>query len=253
MKSAAKNTPARASAKVVELRRPADTRDRVLRAAQALFAERGYRGTSLRDIAKRIGVKAPSLLHHFPSKQQLYLAVLDQMFESLDEAASAVVWKPGSRQDGMRQAMGHVVDFLASHRDFVRIMWKEMADESGAGRQVLKRRLPPWFSTAVTFIYHGQRDGEFRTEVDALHYIWSLNAITIGYFTIVSMIRRLWNIDLLEPAMVERRKQELIDLVERTLFTPDIAQRSVEPADSRARGGRPEAVSAKNGRRKSRV
>jgi AcrR family transcriptional regulator len=220
-----KNSAARASARVVDLRRPVDTRDRVLQAAQALFAERGYRGASLRDIARRIGVKAPSLLHHFSSKQQLYLAVLEQMFESLDDAASAIVWRQESRQERMRQALGHTVDFIASHRDFVRIMWREMADESGTGRQVLKRRLPPLFTTAVTFIFRGQRDGEFRTEVDPLRFMWVLNAITLGYFTIASMIRRLWDIDLLEPAMIERRKQELIDLVERTLFIVDGAAR----------------------------
>jgi TetR/AcrR family transcriptional regulator len=212
----------RANAKVVELRRPTDTRDRVLQVAQALFAERGYRGTSLRDIAKRIGIKAPSLLHHFPSKQQLYLAVLDKMFESLEDAANAIAWGRESRQERMRQAVGDTIDFIASHPDFVRIMWKEMADESGVGRQVLKRRLPPLFSTAVNFIFRGQRDGEFRTEVDPLHFMWSLNSITIGYFTTAAMVRRLWNMNLLEPAMIERRKREVIDMVERTLFTtPD--------------------------------
>jgi TetR/AcrR family transcriptional regulator len=209
----------RAGAKVVELRRPTDTRDRVLQVAQALFAERGYRGTSLRDIAKRIGIKAPSLLHHFPSKQQLYLAVLDKMFESLEDAANAIAWGRESRQERMRQAIGDTIDFIASRPDFVRIMWKEMADESGVGRQVLKRRLPPLFSIAVNFIFRGQRDGEFRTEVDPLHFMWSLNSITIGYFTTAAMVRRLWNMNLLEPAMIERRKREVIDMVERTLFT----------------------------------
>ena len=238
---------------MVDLRRPVDTRDRVLQAAQALFAEFGYRGTSLRDIARRIGVKAPSLLHHFPSKQQLYLAVLDQMFESLDDASNAIVWRHEGRQERMRQAVGHTVDFIASHPDFVRIIWKEMADESGTGRQVLKRRLPPLFSTAVTFIFHGQRDGEFRTEVDPLHFMWGLNAITIGYFTIASMIRRLWDVNLLEPAMVERRKQELTDMVERTLFIGDGGARSIESVDLRARGTRLENESTKTRRRKSRL
>ena len=125
---------------MVDLRRPIDTRERVLQAAQALFAERGYRGTSLRDIAKRIGVKAPSLLHHFPSKQQLYLAVLDKMFESLEDAANAIVWRHESRQERMRQAVSDAIDFIASHSDFMRIMWKEMADESGIGRQVLQHQ-----------------------------------------------------------------------------------------------------------------
>src|SRR5258708_20232633 len=104
----------RAGGKVVELRRPTDTRDRVLQVAQALFAERGYRGTSLRDIAKRIGIKAPSLLHHFPSKQQLYLAVLDKMFESLEDPANAIPRGHRTRQERMRQAVGNAIDFIAS-------------------------------------------------------------------------------------------------------------------------------------------
>jgi TetR/AcrR family transcriptional regulator len=213
-----KNIAARAGGKVVDLRRPTDTRERVLQVAQALFAERGYRGTSLRDIAKRIGIKAPSLLHHFPSKQQLYLAVLDKMFESLEDAANALAWGQGSRQERMRRAVADTIDFIAERPDFVRILWKEMADESGVGRQVLKRRLPPLFSTAVNFIFRGQREGEFRPEVDPLHFMWSLNSITIGYFTTAAMIRRLWSMNLLEPAMIERRKREVIDMVERTLF-----------------------------------
>ena len=219
MRNNSKNSASRGVAKVVELRRPPDTRERVLQVARVLFAERGYRGTSLRDIAKRIGIKAPSLLHHFPSKQQLYLAVLDKMFESLEDAANAIAWGKGSRQERMRQAVADAIDFIASHSDFVRIMWKEMADESGVGRQVLKRRLPPLFSTAVNFIFRGQREGEFRAQVDPLHFMWSLNSITIGYFTTAAMLRRLWNMNLLEPAMIERRKSEVIDMVERTLFT----------------------------------
>ncbi len=135
MRSVSKNSAARVSAKVVDLRRPADTRDRVLQVAQALFAERGYRGTSLRDIAKKIGIKAPSLLHHFPSKQQLYLAVLDRMFESIEDAANAVAWGRENPQERMRQAVTDVIDYVSRRPDFVRIMWKEMADESGVGRE----------------------------------------------------------------------------------------------------------------------
>jgi TetR/AcrR family transcriptional regulator len=217
MRSVSKNTSARA--KVVELRRPTDTRDRVLQVAQALFAERGYRGTSLRDIAKRIGIKAPSLLHHFPSKQQLYIAVLDRMFETIEDRANAIAWGRESPQDRMREAVADAIDFIATRPDFVRIMWKEMADESGVGRPVLKRRLPPLFSIAVNFIFRGQREGAFRAEVDPLHFMWSLNSITLGYFTTAAQIRRLWNMNLLEPAMIERRKREVIDMVERTLFT----------------------------------
>ncbi|HUO05845.1 MAG TPA: TetR/AcrR family transcriptional regulator [Candidatus Binataceae bacterium] len=217
---AAKSTASRARGKVAEFRRSAGTRDRALQVAQSLFAERGYRGASLRDIARRIGIKAPSLLHHFSSKRQLYIAVLERMFEHLEDSANALTWSRGSRQQRMREAIGDTIGYIATHPDFVRIMWKEMADESGVGRQVIKRRLPALFSTAANFIFLGQREGEFRPEVDPLQFVLSLNSITLGYFTAAAMVRRLWGMNLLEPQIVDRRKREVIDLVERALFVP---------------------------------
>jgi TetR/AcrR family transcriptional regulator len=218
MRAAGKGGVVRSSAKVLEMHRPADTRDRALQVAQALFAERGYRGTSLRDIARRIGIKAPSLLHHFPSKQQLYVAVLDRVFEGLEDAANAVLWGTGSYQDRIRRAITGGIDFMASRHEFVRLMWQAMADETGAGRALVKRRLPPLTAMGVNFIFRGQREGEFRAEIEPFHFLMSLNSITIGYFTTAAMVRRLWGVNMLDAASIERRKHQVIDLVERTLF-----------------------------------
>ena len=52
-----------------------DRRRDVLLAAAQLFAERGYRGTSVRDIAQSVGVLGGSLYHHFKSKEALFLEV----------------------------------------------------------------------------------------------------------------------------------------------------------------------------------
>jgi TetR/AcrR family transcriptional regulator len=208
----------RSGTKVVELHRSPDTRDRVLQVAQNLFAERGYRGTSLRDIARRIGIKAPSLLHHFPSKEQLYMAVLDRIFEGMEDSASTVLMGRDAFQERTRRAITGAIDYIAGRPDSIRIIWREMTEESGVGRQLFKRRIPPLFAMGVNFLFQGQRAGEFREEVDPFHFLLSLNSITIGYFTTAAMVRRLWNQNLLEPAVIERRKREVIDLVERTLF-----------------------------------
>jgi len=211
-----KSAPNR-SGKVVELHRSPDTRDRVLQVALSLFAEHGYRGTSLRDIARRIGIKAPSLLHHFPSKEQLYVAVLDRIFEGLEESAQRVLSGNDNFQERCRIAIVGAIDFIAASPDSMRIIWREMTEESGIGRQLFKRRLPPLFAMGVNFIFRGQREGEFR-EVDPFHFLLSLNSITIGFFTTATMVRRLWNNNLFEPKVVELRKREVIDMVERTLF-----------------------------------
>lgn len=218
MRGPAKKSAAPAGARVVELHRPHDTRVRLLQVAQVLFAEGGFRGTSLRDIARRIGIQAPSLLHHFPSKQQLYLAVLDRIFEGLEDAAGALLVGRESYRDRMRNAISAAIDYIARRPDAVRILWQEMSDESGVGRQLIKRRIPPLNSMALNFIFCGQREGEFRTEIDPFHFLLSLNSITLGYFTTAATVRRLWNVNMLEPQLIESRKREVIDMVERTLF-----------------------------------
>ena len=54
------------------------TRQRILEVAAALFARRGFHGTSTRDIAGEVGVQQPSLFHHFPTKQALLAELLER-------------------------------------------------------------------------------------------------------------------------------------------------------------------------------
>lgn len=56
----------------------AATRERILEAAAVLFATRGYAGTSTRDIAREVGIRQPSLFHHFDSKQSIIAELLDR-------------------------------------------------------------------------------------------------------------------------------------------------------------------------------
>lgn len=55
-----------------------DTRQRILEAARSLFSEHGYSGTSVRLIARELGLSDPAVYYHFHSKQALYHALLDE-------------------------------------------------------------------------------------------------------------------------------------------------------------------------------
>lgn len=55
------------------------TAERILDAAEDLFAERGYSATSLGDVADRVGIRSPSLYNHFRNKEALYMAVMERL------------------------------------------------------------------------------------------------------------------------------------------------------------------------------
>src|SRR4051812_7297177 len=64
------------------------SRKAILAAAADVFAENGYRGTSLTEIANRVGMTQPGLLHHFSTKDQLLLAVVEEHETNSEHANS---------------------------------------------------------------------------------------------------------------------------------------------------------------------
>ena len=64
------------SAETAETESPT-TRERILREASALFAQKGYHGTSTREIATAVGIQQPSLFHHFESKDAIMSELID--------------------------------------------------------------------------------------------------------------------------------------------------------------------------------
>jgi AcrR family transcriptional regulator len=60
------------------------TRRRILDAAHTLLAERGYAGTSMRDIAEHLGMTSAALYYHFPAKEELLSALVGPLMDALD-------------------------------------------------------------------------------------------------------------------------------------------------------------------------
>ncbi|WP_181801487.1 TetR/AcrR family transcriptional regulator [Streptomyces shenzhenensis] len=68
-----------------------ESKARILRSAQVLFARNGYDGTSLKAIARDVGVSTPALYWHFRSKDEIYLAAIEKMLVDFLEAVRGAV------------------------------------------------------------------------------------------------------------------------------------------------------------------
>ena len=79
------------------------TRDRILTEASRLFGERGYDGTSTRQIADAVGIKQPSLFHHFASKQAIMEALLDLTYAAPAAVAERLAARVGPGSDAPRR------------------------------------------------------------------------------------------------------------------------------------------------------
>jgi len=92
------------------LESPTNTRDRILDASEALFAERGLAGTAVRDIAARVGLNPASLYNHFASKEALYEAVLERGLRPLLEVLADAAGKEelAGRVELIDEVMAHL-------------------------------------------------------------------------------------------------------------------------------------------------
>jgi AcrR family transcriptional regulator len=102
-------------------------RQQLLAAAQEVFVAGGYHATAMDDIADRAGVSKPVLYQHFPSKLELYLALLDRQVDSLE------------RQ--VRSALASTVDNAERVNRCVAAYFEFVADPGGAFRLVFESDL----------------------------------------------------------------------------------------------------------------
>lgn len=111
---------------------PAVTRARIVDAAMALFAERGYDGVSTRDLGKRAEVNIATLNYHFGGKQRLYSAVVDEVYRRVrTELAGTLLPSTTPSEDPrarLRELVARFYAALRRERDGVRLILREVLD-----------------------------------------------------------------------------------------------------------------------------
>ncbi|MFI6504260.1 TetR/AcrR family transcriptional regulator [Nonomuraea typhae] len=103
--------------------RPGDTKSRIQAVARELFLEKGVRGTSLQDIADRLGMTKPALYYHFSSRDDLVHSIIRPLFAE-GEAYLSSLEKRG--QVSAADLLGEYFDFHYRHRDLVLLLLKEL-------------------------------------------------------------------------------------------------------------------------------
>ena len=112
---------------VMALERPTGTHERILAEAAELFAQRGYGATSTRDISAAVGIRQPSLFHHFANKAALFTAIAVEGFDRLADdlvAADGAVPAGSPAVDRIRAIARRYLRFATSHRGHFEVMWR---------------------------------------------------------------------------------------------------------------------------------
>ncbi len=104
------------------------TRDRVADIAASLFADRGFAGVSMRDIAEAVGIKAASLYNHYPDKEALYLASLQHVFARRVAIVENAFKATGGPRDRLKALVSALVMATAGDPVAGRLLQRELLD-----------------------------------------------------------------------------------------------------------------------------
>lgn len=157
----------------------------IMRAAEELFAEFGYTGTSMNDIAQKSGVSKANIFHHFENKEALYLAVLKQASQEICGLINEINQPGLSAEEQIQQFSIQHLNNLFKKSLITRLILREMQDDNGQQNVRMARDvLGENFSRIVELIKKAQQEGRIKNTIPAALIAMSIVAGNVFYFQV---------------------------------------------------------------------
>lgn len=181
------------------------TAERVLDAAEREFAAVGYASARLADIGARAGIRRPSLLYHFPSKELLYRAVVERAFDRLGAVLIQFMEGDADFEQQLEAVVRAFSEFLDEHPSLAPIIVRELIDDpvhdldtarrgGGIGRKIMLERMVPLLTLVEAFI-RTRGHGHLRPNLPIRAALVQVAANLIVHSAAGSLAEPLWGPD----------------------------------------------------------
>jgi AcrR family transcriptional regulator len=138
------------------------TREGILEAAARIFSEKGFHATSMQDIAEAVQLQKASLYHHFSSKQEILVEILDEALDLINNRLEIVRSQSLSADEKLRQAMVSYLQTITENQNLAAVLLLEIrsVDPELKARQASRRE--KFESLWKDLIIEGKQQGIFN-------------------------------------------------------------------------------------------
>ena len=158
---------------------PEASRAAILDAAQALFLERGFAGTSMSEVAKASGVTKSLIHHHFGSKDQLWQEVKHSRFAAYYDRQIELFGRLQPTPDLIRESMRVYFRFLQESPQMLRMMWWMLLSDEQEGNEMMNELR----DLGVQRIEAAQSEGLLRRDIAPTYILMAFLGLVHAWFT----------------------------------------------------------------------
>jgi TetR/AcrR family transcriptional regulator len=219
---------------------PEESRAAILKAAVQEFAREGVAGARTDAIAQSAGVNKALLYYYFKDKEALYQAVLDEVFSGVRAAIrKALAQKLPPKEKLCAYVRAHF-DYVASNPLYQRLVHAEFlraGKDPSRLQRIAKHFFRPIFADLTVLLKEGRESGDFR-QVDPIHFIPSMIAVIVFYFTTAPIMKAVTGFDPISSERIAERRAAVVDFISAALFVPSCQVARGAQAETSNGGGK---------------
>jgi len=196
-------------------RDPARTRAEIIAVATREFADNGYAGARVDEIAAKMSTTKRMIYYYFGNKQRLYIEVLEHAYLGIRSLEQNLDVEHLDPVDAIRQLAELTFDHHESHPDFIRLVSIENIHraEHIARSTVLSGLANPALDVLARILDRGRAEGIFRDDVDPLDIHMVISSFCVFRIANRHTFQAIFKRDMLDADRREQHRRMLGDLV----------------------------------------
>lgn len=185
--------------------------ERILDSAVEVFAQYGYHGATVDEVAARAGISKPNLHYYFERKKDLYLAVLRRTLESWLVPLRELD-RDGDPEKEIGEYVAHKVDLSRQYPAASRVFANEIVQGAPFLKGYLQKELRAVVERKAAVIQHWIDEGKLAP-IDPYHLIFLIWAATQHYADFTAQVKAVMNVPRLTPGHFRKIEQSLSRII----------------------------------------
>jgi AcrR family transcriptional regulator len=214
----AETTPAKTSSR--RGHDPETTRQNIVDVAMNEFADKGYSGARVDEIAARTATSKRMIYYYFTDKEGLFIAVLEEAYRRIRQIESTLNLSHLDPEAAIRALVGFTFDYQNSNEEFIRLV---MVENIHKGTHLARSQAIQSLNVSVIealreILDRGRCDGIFRDGIDEIDLHMTISALCFFNVSNRATFSQIFKTDMSSPVALEHRRSVVIETVTRFLM-----------------------------------